>query len=194
MVAVEKVGMGGVGNGTRVVGVVVGGAAGGGGGGGGRGMGSVVGTPRRSGARWYEGHDNLGLATRDTGIRQLAVIPDERTACKPARLCTRATPPTSSHHMCSSTRSPTDHTRACVRARAHTPTQLAHPISNPAPGSHRSHLVYNYTRALRLRVAHSCSWRSSERGFNVDDSHIDEVEIHLSPNLCSVSTRAMVSE
>ena len=167
----------------------------GGGGGGGGGMGRVVGTPRRSGVRWYEGYDNLGLAARDIGIRQLAVIADERTACKPARLCTRATPPTFSHHMCSSTRSPADHTRACVRARTHKPTQLAHPISNPAPGSHRAHLVYNYTRALiRLRVAHSCSRRSSERGFNVGDNHIDEVEIQLSPNLCSVSTRAMANE
>ena len=137
-------------------GVVEGGAAGGGGGGGGGRMGNVVGTPRRSGARWHEGHDNLGLATRDIEIRQLTVIPDERTVCKPARLCTRATPPTFSHHICSSTRSPTDHTRECVCARAHKPTQLVHPISNPAPGSHRAHLVYNYTRAFRLRVAHSC--------------------------------------
>ena len=144
--------------------------------------------------RWYEGYDNLGLAARDIGLSQLAVIADERTACKPARLCTRATPPTFSHHMCSSSCAPADHTRACVCARTHKPTQLAHPINNPAPGSHRAHLVYNHTRALRLRVAHSCSRRSSERGFNVGDNHIDEVEIQLSPNLCSVSTRAMVSE
>jgi hypothetical protein len=167
--------------------VVEGGVTGGGGGGGGGGMGRVVGTPRRSGVRWCEGYDNLGLAARD--------IADERTACKPARLCTRATPPTFSHLMCSFTRSPADHTRACVCARARKPTQLVHPIINPAPGSHRAHLVHNYTRALvRLRVAHSCSRRSSERGFNVGDNHIDEVEIQLSPNLCSVSTRAMASE
>ena len=51
------------------------------------------------------------------------------------------------------------------------------------PLSSRAHLVRSYTRATNIRLAHSSSRRSNERGLNVGDNHSEAMKTQFSPNL-----------
>ena len=66
------------------------------------------------------------------------------------------------------------------RQRGRHGARCVHPYR---PLSSRAHLAPNYTRATNIRVVHSSSRRSIERGLTVGDNHIEVMEVQLSPNL-----------